>query len=101
MKTCQFESVGSYEKSIEVSSHVDGGGMLHLRLPVEYADQDVDLIIVIQSRSTSRQIPEQHAAKAKADDWPPGFFEETYGCLAHDPIERGEQGEYEIREEIK
>ena len=26
------------------------------------------------------------------------FINETYGCLADSPIERGEQGEYEIRE---
>jgi len=26
------------------------------------------------------------------------FVNETYGCLADDPIERGEQGVYEIRE---
>ena len=28
------------------------------------------------------------------------FIEETYGSLADDPIERGEQGHYEIREAI-
>jgi hypothetical protein len=26
------------------------------------------------------------------------FVAETYGCLADDPIERGEQGQFEIRE---
>jgi hypothetical protein len=29
------------------------------------------------------------------------FIEETYGCLADDPLERGKQGRYEIREAIK
>ncbi len=29
------------------------------------------------------------------------FVEQTFGCLADDPIERGEQGEYEIREAIE
>jgi len=28
------------------------------------------------------------------------FIKDTYGCLADDPIERGEQGEYEVREVI-
>ena len=28
------------------------------------------------------------------------FIEGTYGCLADDPIERGDQGSYEIREVI-
>jgi hypothetical protein len=29
------------------------------------------------------------------------FIEDTYGCLADDPIERGEQGQYEVREVIE
>lgn len=29
------------------------------------------------------------------------FIEETYGCLKDDPIERGNQGNYEIREVIE
>ena len=33
-------------------------------------------------------------------DWEQ-FIEETNGCLANDPIERGEQGEYELREAIE
>lgn len=40
------------------------------------------------------------ATKIKKSDWN-DFIEETYGCLKDDPIERGPQGEYEIREAIK
>jgi hypothetical protein len=29
------------------------------------------------------------------------FIEDTYGCLVDDPIERGNQGQYEVREVIK
>ncbi len=29
------------------------------------------------------------------------FIQDTYGCLADDPIERGEQGQYEDREVIE
>ncbi|MEH1923121.1 DUF2281 domain-containing protein [Nostoc sp.] len=32
--------------------------------------------------------------------WPPGFFEQTAGCLADDPIQRYPQGEYEQREQL-
>lgn len=37
----------------------------------------------------------------QSKDWPDHFFEETAGCLADDPIERGFQGNYEIREPLK
>lgn len=33
--------------------------------------------------------------------WSPGYFEETAGSLADDPLERGSQGEYEKREELE
>jgi len=42
-------------------------------------------------------------ADAEATDehgWPAGFFEETYGSLADDPLERLPQGEPEVRETI-
>lgn len=29
------------------------------------------------------------------------FIKQTYGCLADDPITRGEQGKYEVRETIQ
>jgi hypothetical protein len=29
------------------------------------------------------------------------FIQETYGCLQDDPIERGSQGEYELREDMQ
>lgn len=37
---------------------------------------------------------------ATESDWI-AFVNETYGCLANDPIERGEQGTYEFRETIE
>jgi len=55
-------------------------------LPTEYVDQDVELVLVIQAKS------------AQKHHWPPDFFEKTYGCLADDPIERGEQEKYEVRD---
>ncbi|HID51442.1 MAG TPA: hypothetical protein EYP41_05320 [Anaerolineae bacterium] len=33
-------------------------------------------------------------------DWPPGYFRQTFGAFRDDPLERPEQGEFEIREEI-
>lgn len=35
-----------------------------------------------------------------ASDWH-AFIQETYGCLAEDPIERADQGTYDRREDIE
>lgn len=40
------------------------------------------------------------ASAASSFNWDK-FIQETYGCLQDDPIERGEQGTYELREEMK
>ena len=40
------------------------------------------------------------SAKDENSDWN-DFIEETYGCLRDDPVKRGDQGEYEVREAIK
>lgn len=44
----------------------------------------------------------EFAGKGDSDssDWDE-FIRETYGCLRDDPIERGDQGEYELREEMQ
>jgi len=47
------------------------------------------------SNDLSRKI----SKKDKSLEWRQ-FINETYGCLADSPIERGSQGDYEIREEI-
>ena len=64
-------------------------------IPDQYAEV---LYKIIKSLQTSNQI--DIAEKNSKTDWKQ-FVEETYGCLADDPIERGEQGIYEIREEFK
>lgn len=35
------------------------------------------------------------------DTWPAGFFDDTYGTLAADPIERLTQGEFDKRDELR
>ena len=42
--------------------------------------------------SQQRRLPE--------DTWLE-FIQETYGCLANDPIKRGDQGSFEVREAMK
>ena len=47
--------------------------------------------------------PSMRAASPQNDqlsDWH-GFIEQTYGSLADDPIERGDQGQFEVREVIE
>ncbi len=65
-------------------------------IPDHYTEVLYKIIKALQTSSTQSDIEEK---KSKAG-WKQ-FIKETYGCLADDPIERGEQGIYEIREEFK
>jgi hypothetical protein len=82
-------------QSIKVRSRVGSDGMLHLQIPAGIKNTDLEVIVVFQpvAPATEAQTPEDLG-------WPPGFFERTFGCFRDEPLVRGEQGEYEIREEL-
>jgi hypothetical protein len=82
-------------QSIKVRSRVGSDGMLHLQIPGGIKNTDLEVIVIFQ--------PVAPATEAKTPEdlgWPPGFFERTFGCFRDEPLVRGEQGEYEIREEL-
>jgi len=63
-------------------------GILHLDIPVEMPDTEIEVTVTIQ-----RVTPQQRG-------WMPGFFEEVIGGWVGEPLERAEQGEYETREQL-
>lgn len=81
-------------QTIETQSHIGADGILHLSLPVNLPETDVD-IIVVQPRGGAQS----NGSAAKG--WPPGFFEEVIGGWQGEMLERPEQGEYEVREELE
>jgi hypothetical protein len=74
-------------KTIPASGHVGKDGTLDLKLQTGLAESDVDVLVTIRPRG-------------KIDKWPEGFIEETYGCLADDPIQRPTQLPFEVREPL-
>jgi hypothetical protein len=59
-----------------------------------------DKLRLIQ-RLTAELEREYSTQMPQPSSWPPGFFDRTAGSLAHDPIERPPQGDYEVRDEIE
>jgi hypothetical protein len=78
---------------IHLKSHVGRDGVLSLRVPVSVAETDVDVVLVVQPCTTEGTTP--------TNGWPPGFFEQTYGSFREHPLERGEQGDFEVREGLE
>lgn len=75
--------------SIKTTAHVGPDGTLTLAVPTPLRETDVEVMVVVQP-----------VAPPNERGWPPGFFEATFGSLKDDPIERGPQGEYEVREAL-
>lgn len=75
-------------QSIKLRSRVGLDGVLHLDIPVEMTDTEIEVTVIIQ-----RVTPQQRG-------WMPGFFEEVIGGWVGEPLQRPEQGEYETREQL-
>ncbi|MAS35694.1 MAG: hypothetical protein CL610_16915 [Anaerolineaceae bacterium] len=66
--------------TIKLKAHTGPDGLLKFEIPTT-PNQEFEIVLVLQAVQ----------AQAAVDDlgWPVGFFEETYGSLADDPIELG------------
>jgi hypothetical protein len=64
---------------IKFKAHVGDDGILKLQVPVGVVNQDLEVLVVIQP---------QESEVVDELGWPIGYFDETYGSLADDPIER-------------
>jgi hypothetical protein len=82
-------SGGLIMRSLHVRVHVDKEGQVMFRMPSEFANQDVDLVVVFEPLKS-----------AEAVDWPPGFFEQTAGAWQGELLTREPQGEYEERDPL-
>ncbi|MBW4592502.1 MAG: hypothetical protein KME46_06170 [Brasilonema angustatum HA4187-MV1] len=75
-------------KSIKIRSRVGSDRVLHLDIPVELADTEIEVTVTIQKVTPQQQ------------GWMPGFFEEVIGGWVGEPLQRPEQGEFETREPL-
>ncbi|MBN3945226.1 MAG: hypothetical protein HWQ38_01530 [Nostoc sp. NMS7] len=83
-------------QSIKLRSHIGSDGILHLEIPLGITDKEIEVTVIYQQLEPS--------APAKTPEelgWPAGFFEQTAGSLADDPIQRYPQGEYDTREPLE
>jgi hypothetical protein len=79
-------------RSIKVRSHVGADGMLHLNIPLDLADRDVEVMVIYQPLET-----ESKTKTSQELGWTPGFFENTFGAWEGEPLVREPQGELQER----
>lgn len=82
-------------ETIVLKQRAGKNGTLTILVPKRLRDRELEVVVVLQPVSalepTEGEVLDERG-------WPLGFFEETYGSLADDPLERPPQGELEVRE---
>lgn len=78
-------------ETIKLRTHVGADGILKLEVPVNFPNREFEVLVVMQP------------LEEEVDElgWPIGYFDETYGILADDPIERPAELPFETRDEIE
>lgn len=79
-------------QTIQTTSHVGPDGVLNLSVPVEIADADVQVTVVVGPVEAA-----QRTSDTDREEWK-RFVAETAGSIQDPTFFRHEQGEYEIRE---
>ncbi len=83
-------------ESIQLKTRVGADGILKLEIPLETAEADLDVLVVVQP------MPSEVETRSTEDlGWPGDFFERVAGGWEGTPLQRPEQGEFEIRDELQ
>jgi hypothetical protein len=79
-------------QTLTFKARTDKEGIIRLEIPTNKAEQDIEIVVVMQ---TSDNEPRDNMG------YPLGYFEETYGMFADDPIVRNQPSQSDIRDEIE
>jgi hypothetical protein len=66
--------------SLQIESRVGKDGILTLHVPLAPSDAGAEVIVTIRPK-----LPD--ASDADGSNWPPGYFDKTYGSLADNPLD--------------
>jgi hypothetical protein len=80
-------------QTVTLRSHVGSDGMLHLDIPSEYTDAELDVTVTVRPVA----VPPAHQV---VKNWPAGFFDQVIGGWKGEPLVREEVGVFEVREEF-
>lgn len=78
-------------QSITLRSHVGPDGILHLQLPVDLKNTDLEVTVTLRAIA-----PKLNRKLGVELGWSEGFFERTFGSIPD--LEREPQGELQERE---
>jgi hypothetical protein len=79
-------------QTITVRARADHDGVVKLEIPTNLANREIEIVLVMQELA-SRPVDEM--------GYPLGYFEETFGSFADEPLERNQPTIPDIRDELE
>lgn len=79
-------------QTMTLKARTGSDGMVKLEIPTDFANREFEIILVMQPVDTE---------PVDAMGYPIGYFEETYGSFADDPLERNQPTQFEVRDEFE
>lgn len=70
----------------------DPDGIIRLKIPTPLLDREIEMVLVMQPLA---------GELFGAMGYPPGYFEETYGSFAEDPLARSQPAEPDVRDVLE
>lgn len=83
-------------QTLTLKARADKNGILRLEIPTNQADRELEIVLVMQTINDA--ITDE---PVDAMGYPIGYFDETYGSMADDPIERNQPLHPDVRDEIE
>jgi hypothetical protein len=79
-------------QTILLKARTDHDGIVKIEVPTNLVDREIEIVLVLQPL-TPEPLDEM--------GYPIGYFEETYGSFANDPLERNQPLKPDIRDQLE
>jgi hypothetical protein len=79
-------------KTITLKARSDHAGIVKLEIPTNLADREVEIVLVLHAHD---------AEPVDAMGYPLGYFEETYGSFAEEPLMRNQPLYPDVRDALE
>jgi hypothetical protein len=79
-------------QTITLKTHADQDGLVKLVIPTNLAGREVEIVLVMQPLD---------ADPVDTMGYPLGYFEDTYGMFADEPLERDQPLQPDTRDELE
>lgn len=78
-------------ETLTIKARSDENGLIKLEIPTNNANQEIEIVLVMQSLN-HQPVDEM--------GYPVGYFDEVYGSMADDPLERHQPPSPDVRDEL-